>query len=198
MDNTQKVDHRVRRTRRAIMKAFRTLALQKDLASITIREIAEEADISRKTFYLHYHSIEDLLTELQLDFLQGIYDHMGNAMQTKNGEDALRRSLLYLAEDPEWSYLICSRYDYGQIWNVVNDNEKRPWCFEEFLTNKYFKTAITAYMIENIRNIFCLWYRAGMPISAGKMSEIGTYAVFHGTEGLDRFYVQEERTVTSL
>ncbi len=53
-------------------------------------------------------------------------------------------------------------------------------------------------MIENIRNIFCLWYRAGMPISAGKMSEIGTYAVFHGTEGLDRFYVQEERTVTSL
>ena len=181
-----KEDHRVRRTRKSILNAFRKLALQKDLSDITIREIAEEADISRKTFYLHYHSIEDLLEELQNDFMQGIYDHMGNVMETKNGEEAFRRSLLYLAEDPEWSYLICSRYDYGQIWEVVNDKERRQWDFEEFLINKNYKSALTAYMIENLRTIFCLWYRMGMNLPAERMAEIGTFAVFHGTEELDR------------
>ena len=67
----------------------------------------------------------------------------------------------------------------------MNENEKRPWSFEEFLTNINYRTMITAYMIENIRNIFCLWYRTGMEISAEKMAEIGTFAVFHGTERLD-------------
>jgi hypothetical protein len=49
-----KVDRRTRRTLSAIREAFITLVNQKDISKITIRDIAELADINRATFYLHY------------------------------------------------------------------------------------------------------------------------------------------------
>lgn len=44
-------------------KAFLELLEQKDFAYITIKEICEKAGVNRSTFYLHYETIEDLLSE---------------------------------------------------------------------------------------------------------------------------------------
>lgn len=56
----KKTDLRVLRTRSSINKAFLTLLKQKSYSKITIQEIADEAFISRNTFYLHYLDKEDL------------------------------------------------------------------------------------------------------------------------------------------
>ena len=61
-----------------IRGAFMTLVLQKDhYSDISITEVAELADINRKTFYLHYDSIDDILTEyaddLSADFMNYLY-----------------------------------------------------------------------------------------------------------------------------
>lgn len=42
------------------MEAFDTLMGQGDIHKITVSAIAREAEIDRKTFYLHYNSVEDL------------------------------------------------------------------------------------------------------------------------------------------
>lgn len=57
---TKKTDRRVLRTRKAIMNAFDRLISDKGVDKITVSAIAREADIDRKTFYLHYKSIDDL------------------------------------------------------------------------------------------------------------------------------------------
>lgn len=44
-------------------KAFLELLQKKDLAYITVKEICEKAEVSRSTFYLHYETLEDLLSE---------------------------------------------------------------------------------------------------------------------------------------
>jgi len=44
-------------------EAFLELLEQKDLAYITVKEICERAGVSRSTFYLHYETIGDLLSE---------------------------------------------------------------------------------------------------------------------------------------
>ena len=62
-----RVDRRVVRTRRAIMEAFERLLEKKDLGDITISSIAREADIDRKTFYLHFGSIDGLLDAIAED-----------------------------------------------------------------------------------------------------------------------------------
>lgn len=44
-------------------KAFLELLEKKNLAYITVKEICENAGVNRSTFYLHYETIDDLLSE---------------------------------------------------------------------------------------------------------------------------------------
>jgi len=68
----QKLDRRVRRTRRRLRDALIELVLDKGYDNITIQEITDRADLSRATFYLHYkdkdellaNSLEEMLDEL--------------------------------------------------------------------------------------------------------------------------------------
>lgn len=57
-------DRRVVRTRAAIDRAFRSLLAQMPYDRITVSAIAREAGINRKTFYLHYLSVEELLSHV--------------------------------------------------------------------------------------------------------------------------------------
>ncbi|MBI3167393.1 MAG: TetR/AcrR family transcriptional regulator [Chloroflexi bacterium] len=60
----QKVDPRVRRTRRALRDALVVLILKKDYASISIKEVTALADTAYITFYRHYESLDQLLMEV--------------------------------------------------------------------------------------------------------------------------------------
>lgn len=60
----KKIDRRVRKTKEAIRKAYMELQNNNlDGNHVTIAEIARLADIDRKTFYLHYDCVEDILEE---------------------------------------------------------------------------------------------------------------------------------------
>ncbi|UIF29060.1 TetR/AcrR family transcriptional regulator [Levilactobacillus brevis] len=53
-------DRRVVRTKQALRAAFRKLAQQYRYHEITVQQLTDEANINRKTFYLHFDSIDDL------------------------------------------------------------------------------------------------------------------------------------------
>ena len=48
------MDLRVKKTERAIRKAFYELMLEKPIPKITVKELAERAEINKTTFYAHY------------------------------------------------------------------------------------------------------------------------------------------------
>jgi len=60
-----KTDLRYIKTKNAIHTAFRSLMAQQDYHKITVKALTEEAHINRKTFYLHYNVMDDLLQELR-------------------------------------------------------------------------------------------------------------------------------------
>ena len=51
-------DRRFARTEKAIVEAFLKLAEEQDPQKITVTALAREADIDRKTFYLHYDTVD--------------------------------------------------------------------------------------------------------------------------------------------
>lgn len=59
------MDLRIEKTRRAIKKAFLALLRVKRLEQITVKELCSQAEISKGTFYLHYHDLYDLCDRLQ-------------------------------------------------------------------------------------------------------------------------------------
>lgn len=55
----KKIDRRVQKTNAALQNAFRQLARTTSYRDITVKKLTETAQINRKTFYLHYDSIDD-------------------------------------------------------------------------------------------------------------------------------------------
>jgi len=52
---SNKLDRRVKYTRMVLKESFINLLEKKDISQITIKEICEDADINRATFYAHYN-----------------------------------------------------------------------------------------------------------------------------------------------
>lgn len=70
------MDLRTRKTLRSLRAAFLDLRRNRPLARITVRELCERAEVSKATFYLHYHSIVDLSTELQEELVHRVVDEL--------------------------------------------------------------------------------------------------------------------------
>jgi len=60
---TAKTDPRVRRTRRILRDALVSLILEKDYASISIKEVTDRAEVAYITFFRHYNGTDELLME---------------------------------------------------------------------------------------------------------------------------------------
>lgn len=70
MKKNGKTDRRVAKTKRAIYKAVAELLSEKDINEVTVKDIAELADINRKTFYNHYSDVQQLLEEIENDIAE--------------------------------------------------------------------------------------------------------------------------------
>ncbi|MDE5583447.1 MAG: TetR/AcrR family transcriptional regulator [Ruminococcus sp.] len=64
------MDLRVEKTKRSIINAFLNIRSRKPLEKITIKELAELAEINKATFYLHYHDVYDLSESLERDVVE--------------------------------------------------------------------------------------------------------------------------------
>ena len=58
-------DRRIRKTKKALRESLAELMLEKELRSISVRELADTADVHRATFYTHYKDIYDLYEQLE-------------------------------------------------------------------------------------------------------------------------------------
>lgn len=61
----ENVDRRVKKTKRQLRLALMELMCEKPQKHISVRELAERADINRGTFYIHYKDVSDLLQQLE-------------------------------------------------------------------------------------------------------------------------------------
>ncbi|MCC8052017.1 MAG: TetR/AcrR family transcriptional regulator [Clostridiales bacterium] len=58
-----KSESRYFNTARRMDEAFLSILEKKDFEYITVKEICEKAEVNRSTFYLHYETVADLLSE---------------------------------------------------------------------------------------------------------------------------------------
>jgi len=66
------VDRRVRKSREAIKGAVIELMIEKNFDQITLQDISDRADVSRRTVYLHYVDKFDLLDQLLEEHIQAL------------------------------------------------------------------------------------------------------------------------------
>lgn len=94
-------DRRVTRTKAALTAALFELLGEKDFSKISITELTRRADVDRKTFYLHYQTVDEILEEFYEESLR----HLREAIEREGifqgpniGMVAFFRMLCDLAE----------------------------------------------------------------------------------------------------
>ena len=76
------MDRRQRKSRSAIFKAFNSLLGEKAYSNITVQEIIDLADVGRTTFYAHFPTKADLLTELSKEILDHVFSCVPDKEET--------------------------------------------------------------------------------------------------------------------
>ena len=83
-EKTRKVDRRIQKTRTAIHQAFVSLLVGKPLEKITIKEVAENANVDRKTIYNYYDGVYDILDYLEnemINRIEGVMAQVGEVLK---------------------------------------------------------------------------------------------------------------------
>lgn len=71
-----KRDRRVRKTEDQLIKGLTRLMREKSIKDITVRELADEVDINRSTFYLHYKDIFDMVEKIENNLAANVISTM--------------------------------------------------------------------------------------------------------------------------
>lgn len=187
----EKVDRRVRKTKRQLREALTTLLLQKSFSEITVREISELADVNRGTFYTHYRDTTDLLRQLENVFL----DRLRDINVTVRRQDWEGATYVYLEE----VFTLC--YDNADIYTALVKNNGDPEFQERFVstlrnqflrnflenvcrTEERVKDMYCVYIVQGILAIVSLWMDTGMSETPGQLAKMGGDFIMRGAKGL--------------
>jgi AcrR family transcriptional regulator len=120
-----KEDPRVRKTRRLLRDALVSLILDKDYASVSIREITERADVAYITFFRHYESIDHLLMEVLdegLTELQGYIETLAKHSETSSLETEGRLIFEYIEQKADLFRILFKSQSVERVRKKVVQN----------------------------------------------------------------------------
>lgn len=88
------MDLRKKKTIRSIQNAFLKLISVKPLEGIRVKELADAAEISKGTFYLHYHDIYDLAEQMQNEVINRVIGYIEHPGAVIDNHQLFTRELL--------------------------------------------------------------------------------------------------------
>jgi AcrR family transcriptional regulator len=65
----QKIDRRIRKTKKILLESLTKLMSEKKISNITVKELTDLADVNRSTFYLYYKDIFDMVEQIETEML---------------------------------------------------------------------------------------------------------------------------------
>lgn len=83
----QKLDRRVEMTQKLLKKSLIEMLKTENIEKISIRNLCQNADVNRSTFYKHYSSQYDLLKDIENDLFSDIEDMLAFIPATEEDSD---------------------------------------------------------------------------------------------------------------
>ena len=167
MKNT---DTRVQYTKKVLQEALLETLETKRIDRVTVKEICEKAQINRGTFYLHYSTPNDLLMEIENNFMKDhselFTQYMVDASHKKNdvGIDKLQELFRVTLENIELCQII-----FGPNGdNRFNERIKKQMKPEII---KHWQTEFPEYKKEHLEYIFDYVFSGSMSLIFGWIDE---------------------------
>ncbi len=156
-------DLRTKRTIKSIRYAFSQLVLEKPYSKISITELAEYAEINRKTFYLHYSSLDDLVNEFAEEIVANFIDYVSEEIRDRDLAGCFSKFYHFLSESDEVTRRLMCDDDYTFFYKTATSKLFSSGSFDFIFEGKKNPEIIKAYL-GVATSMYRRWYRSGQKI----------------------------------
>ena len=188
-EKKERVDLRVKKTKRLIRNAVAALLKEKDADEISVKEVADLADINRKTFYNYYSNVGQVVSEIEnevVDTLDGAMKDSDLQTVLENPSGVFMNLLDVLGQDPElYNSFLHMDVNSSLMSKVAEDTMERAR--ENYASQTHMKgerlDILLEYLFSGMFSAFRKWFNSDKQVSLEQVSEdIGNVSV-HGISG---------------
>ncbi|MBP0961993.1 MAG: TetR family transcriptional regulator C-terminal domain-containing protein [Oscillospiraceae bacterium] len=189
-------DRRVRKTEEQLVKGLTKLMKTKSIKNITVRELADEVDINRSTFYLHYKDIFDMVEKIENELAANLIstlDELNNNHITQNILlDFLSDTFETIYLNAELCAVLLSSNGDISFQKKLRDiiDTKTLEIVNTYLAGKATKdetVLITSFIINGILGIIATWLQN---INIGTPEKMAATACSLIENGINGFYTK--------
>ena len=170
-------DTRVQFTKKVLKDALLRLLKDKPIGKVTIKELCEEAGLNRGTFYLHYNEPNDVLKEIEEEFVREKMSFFDPYLKNDN-PDQLALLFGAILSNSELSLILFGRNGAPQfterIKSLVREGVLREWQKE-----------FPAYERSHLEFVFEFVFPGAMNLILGWLSDSGSLSVSEFAHRLD-------------
>lgn len=171
-------DRRIKRTKMLLQNALVDLMLEKAVGKISVKELTQQADVNRSTFYLHYLDIYDMLEQMENEFvetIQGFFHDFFTPLPTSMPLTLFVNISEWLEQDKEYYVKLLRGSASGYIFEELESRIR-----DEFLTLLYLifldeesldlRTRVN-FTVSGTVGVLRMWVMEGGNISLVELSE---------------------------
>lgn len=179
----KKEDLRIKKTKQAIRSAFNDMICEMDYNEITVKELAARAQINRKTFYLHYESIDALMEELEREIIDA---YLNLDVSYANFSDIKSLIRFYFEHASKLSKVherIFCCASYRGIFEKINReimDGRRKKNKGIFKNDIYYENIIYTYYGSITSILYRQWVEDGKRLSLDEIIELSTNLICYG------------------
>ena len=170
-------DRRVRKTRGQLRQGLVRLMREKSIQDITVKELCEECDINRGTFYLHYtdvyqllHSIED---ELLVEFERVLDGLTAQSVLADNAD----MCLVLLCHNGDMAFL-------EKVKDIVRLRVLDEWGAQFRSNGRDTYDYVYSFIVSGCIGMLQCWLEKEMPISPREMAAMVEGVLVKGVTAL--------------
>lgn len=174
--STYKLDRRKRYTRKVLKNSLMALLKEKQISTITVKELCELADINRSTFYAHYSNHFDLLTQIEDELIDDMNKFLTVYSSATEDTEILKMTeklLEYLASKKEDCQILLSEKAEStfqqKVADVAHEHIMKYW-LETSEDNKDTIEYLSAFIISGSIQMMKLWLENDMDKSPRQMA----------------------------
>ncbi|MBO5617320.1 MAG: TetR/AcrR family transcriptional regulator, partial [Pseudobutyrivibrio sp.] len=150
---------------------------------ISITDLTEKAGINRKTFYLHYSSLDDLVSEVEEEMSKEILDNIGEYARKLDLEGCITYFYKYLESCSKVEKKLMCDEHYAFFYNEVVDTVLKSDEFSKFFSMTKYPSIVRSYT-KAITAIYKDWLVAGRDTDFSVLTETASKLLGSGYSGI--------------
>jgi AcrR family transcriptional regulator len=157
-----------------------------DYEQITVKELAARARINRKTFYLHYAALDELLGELQRWFVEDFIKRTSAFRGLHDIAAFTREFFLYTTDHEALKQRILCSGNYRFIGDKVIEKILRMnWNYKkDSNSDQYTENIVAAFLASSAVEIYRQWVTDGRKIPIDELIKTASQLICHGVSSL--------------